>query len=165
MAVVIAVGVNRDGQREVLGVDVGPSEDGEFWLAFLRGLVTRGLSGVKLVTSDSHRGLKNAIAAVLQGASWQRCRAHFMRDALGLVPKHAQQMVAATIRMVYAQPDGAAAHEQWRRVAETFRPRYSRLAELMDAAEADVLAYAAFAALLPPSLDCDYRAVCCSGRI
>ena len=81
MAVVIAVGVNCDGQREVLGLDIGPSEDGAFWLAFLRSLVARGLSGVKLVTSDRHQGLKSAIAAVLQGASWQRCRTHFMRNA------------------------------------------------------------------------------------
>src|SRR5438105_14602939 len=80
MAVVIAVGVNADGQREVLGVDVGPSEDGAFWLAFLRSLVARGLCGVKLVTSDSHQGLKSAIAAVLQGATWQRCRTHFAKE-------------------------------------------------------------------------------------
>jgi transposase-like protein len=145
-AIVIAIAVTANGEREVLGLDVGPSESGAFWLAFLRDLAARGLNGVKLVTSDAHAGLKAAIGTVLQGASWQRCRVHFMRDALGLVPKHAQQMVAATIRTVYAQPDAAAAHEQWRRVAETFRPRYERLANLMDAAEADVLAYAAFAA-------------------
>ncbi len=145
-AIVIAIAVTANGEREVLGLDVGPSESGAFWLAFLRDLAARGLSGVKLVTSDAHAGLKAAIGTVLQGASWQRCRVHFMRDALGLVPKSAQQMVAATIRTVYAQPDTAAAHEQWRRVAETFRPRFSRLAELMDAAETDVLAYTAFAA-------------------
>jgi transposase-like protein len=144
-AIVIAIAVTASGEREVLGLDVGPSESGAFWLAFLRDLAARGLSGVQLVTSDAHAGLKAAIGTVLQGASWQRCRVHFMRDALGLVPKHAQQMVAATIRTVYAQPDAAAAHEQWRRVAETFRPRYERLADLMDAAEADVLAFAAFA--------------------
>ena len=91
MAVVIAVGVNQDGQREVLGLDVGPSEDGAFWHAFLRSLVARGLSGVKLVTSDAHEGLKAAISSVLQGASWQRCRTHLMRNALALVPKGAQQ--------------------------------------------------------------------------
>jgi putative transposase len=118
MAVVIAVGVNCDGQREVLGLDVGPSEDGAFWLAFLRSLVARGLSGVKLVTSDSHQGLKSAIAAVLQGASWQRCRTHFMRNALALVPKGAQQMVAATIRTVFFQPDADNARATWRRVAD-----------------------------------------------
>ena len=145
-AIVIAIGVTASGEREVLGLDVGPSESGAFWLAFLRDLAARGLNGVKLVTSDAHAGLKAAIGSVLQGASWQRCRVHFMRDALGLVPKSAQQMVAATIRTVFAQPDGAAAREQWRRVAETFRPRFDRLAELLDVAEADVLGYAAFPA-------------------
>ncbi|MBV9543069.1 MAG: IS256 family transposase, partial [Chloroflexi bacterium] len=144
MAVVIAVGVNQDGQREVLGVDVGPSEDGAFWLAFLRGLVARGLSGVKLVISDSHQGLKGAIAAVLQGASWQRCRTHFMRNALARVPKGAQQMVAATIRTVFFQPDADSARATWRKVADGFRPRWPRLAELLDAAEDEVLTYLAF---------------------
>src|SRR5437868_5487702 len=133
-------------EREVLGLDVGPSESGAFWLAFLRDLTARGLSGVKLVTSDAHAGLKTAIGSVLQGAAWQRCRVHFMRDALALVQKSAQQMVAATIRTVFAQPDAASAREQWRRVADTFRPRFSKLAELLDAAEPDVLAYLAFPA-------------------
>lgn len=144
MAVVIAVGVNQDGQREVLGLDVGPSEDGAFWHAFLRSLVARGLSGVKLVTSDAHEGLKAAIAAVLQGASWQRCRTHFMRNALALVPKGAQQMVAATIRTVFYQPDAESARSTWRRVGDGFRPRWPRLAQLMDLAEDEVLAYLAF---------------------
>src|ERR671932_1585432 len=145
-AIVIGIGVTSTGEREVLGLDVGPSESGAFWLAFLRDLTARGLNGVKLVTSDAHAGLKAAIALVLQGASWQRCRVHFMRDALALVPKSAQQMVAATIRTVFAQPDGAAAREQWRRVGETFRPRFCRPAQLLDAAEDDVLAYTAFPA-------------------
>jgi len=132
-AVVIAVGLNAaTGQREVLGVDVGPREAGAFWLRFLRGLVARGLSGVQLVISDSHQGLKGAIAAVLQGASWQRCRTHFMRNVLGLVPKGTQQMVAATIRTVFVQPDAASAHEQWRRVAGQLRPRFPRVAQLLD---------------------------------
>src|SRR5919206_50544 len=109
LAVVIAIGVNASGQREVLGLDVGPSEDGAFWTQFLRSLVARGLRGVQLVTSDAHEGLKGAIAAVLQGASWQRCRVHFLRNLLALVPKAAQEMVAATIRTVFAQPDAAAA--------------------------------------------------------
>src|SRR5919198_1189063 len=143
-AVVIAIAVTTSGEREVLGMDVGPSESGAFWLAFLRDLAARGLSRFGLVISDAHAELKSAIGSVLQGASWQRCRVHFMRDALGLVPKSAQQMVAATIRTVFAQPDPAAAREQWRRVADTFRPRFGRLAELLDAAEADVLAYLAF---------------------
>jgi putative transposase len=143
-AIVIAIAVTTSGEREVLGMDVGPSESGAFWLAFLRDLAARGLNGVKLVISDAHAGLKAAIGSVLQGASWQRCRVHFMRDALGLVPKSAQQMVAATIRTVFAQPDAAAAREQWRRVADTFRARYGRLADMLDTAEADVLAYAKF---------------------
>jgi putative transposase len=144
-AVVIAVGVKGDtGEREVLGLDVGPSEDGTFWTSLVRSLVARGLSGVRLLTSDAHRGLKGAIEAVLQGASWQRCRVHFMRNALSLVPKAAQQMVGATIRTVFAQPDASGAREQWRRVAEGFRGRFPRLAELMEEAEQDVLAYATF---------------------
>ncbi len=144
MAVVVAIAVRSTGEREVLGLDVGPSEDGAFWLQFLRGLVARGLSGVKLVISDAHEGLKGAIAAVLIGASWQRCRVHFMRNALALVPKAASQVVAAAIRTVFAQLDVASAREQWRRVADNFRVRYPRLAELMDGAEEDVLAYLSF---------------------
>lgn len=144
MAVVIAIGVRDTGEREVLGLDVGPSEDGAFWLQFLRSLVARGLSGVQLVVSDAHQGLKGAVAAVLQKATWQRCRVHFVRNALALVPKSAAQMVAATIRTVFVQPDAASAREQWRRVADGFRTRYSRLAELLDEAEDDVLAYLAF---------------------
>ena len=145
VAVVIAVGVNaKTGEREVLGLDVGPSEDGAFWVSFLRSLVSRGLRGVRLVSSDAHRGLKGAIEAVLAGASWQRCRVHFMRNALSLVPKAAQQMVGATVRTVFAQPDSASAREQWRRVSEGFRSRFPRLSELMDDAEEDILAYAAF---------------------
>jgi putative transposase len=143
-AIVIAIAVTANGEREVLGLDVGPSENGAFWLAFLRDLAARGLDGVKLVTSDAHAGLKAAIGSVLQGATWQRCRVHFMRDALGLVPKNGQQMVAATIRTVFAQPDANAARDQWRRVADTFRARFQRLAELLDEAETDVLAYAKF---------------------
>ncbi len=143
-AIVIAVGVRSTGEREVLGLDVGPSEDGEFWLQFLRDLVSRGLRGVQLVVSDAHLGLKSAIATVLAGATWQRCRVHFLRNALALVPKTAQPMVAATIRTVFAQPDAESAREQWRRVTESFRSRFPRLADLLDAAEADVLAYLAF---------------------
>jgi putative transposase len=144
MAVVIAVAVRATGEREVLGLDVGPSEDGAFWLQFLRSLVARGLGGVRLVISDAHQGLKGAIAAVLQGAGWQRCRVHFVRNALALVPKSAAPMVAATIRPVFAQPDPVSAREQWRRVADNFRSRHERLAALLDDAEPDVLAYLAF---------------------
>ena len=144
MAVVLAVGVRATGERAVLGLDVGASEDGAFWLQFLRALVARGLAGVQLVLSDAHEGLKGAIAAALAGASWQRCRVHFLRNALALVPKAAQQMVAATIRTVFAQPDATSAREQWRRVADNLRGRYPKLADLLDAAEAGVLAYLAF---------------------
>jgi putative transposase len=143
-AVVIAIGVNGEGQREVLGLDVGPSEDGAFWLAFLRSLVARGLSGAQLVISDAHQGLKSAIAAVLHGVTWQRCRVHFVRNLLGLVPRSAAEMVAATVRTVFAQPDAASAREQWRAVADRLRARFPKAADLMDEAEADVLAYLAF---------------------
>jgi putative transposase len=143
-AVVVAVGVTGEGRREVLGFDVGPSEDGAFWESFLRGLVGRGLRGVELVTSDAHEGLKGAIAAVLHGASWQRCRVHFVRNALAQVPKGVQAMVAATIRTVFAQPTAKAARAQWSEVVKNFRERFPRVAQLMEAAATDVLAYLAF---------------------
>src|SRR5262249_60765210 len=136
LAVVLATGVTAaTGQREVLGLEVGPSEDGAFWLQFLRGLVAQGLAGVRLVVSDAHQGLKAAIAAVLHGASWQRCRVHFVRNALALVPKAAAQMVAATIRTVFAQPDAPSTREQWRRVGDGFRPRHGRPATLLGEGE------------------------------
>ncbi len=134
-AVVLAVGVRATGEREVLGLDVGPCEDGAFWTHFLRGLAARGLAGVQLVVSDAHGGLKGAVAAVLQGAAWQRCRTHFLRNALALVPKGAQALVAATIRTVFAQPEPALARETWRRVADGCRARYPKLAQLLDDAE------------------------------
>lgn len=143
-AVVIAIGVNAEGVREVLGLDVGPSEDGAFWLGFVRGLVARGLKGVKLVIRDSHEGLKAAIASGLTGASWQRCRVHWLRNLLSYVPKAEQQLVAATVRTVFAQPTPELTQEQYRRVADTFRVRYPRLAALMDDSEEDVLAYTGF---------------------
>jgi len=144
MAVVIAMGVNGQGEREVLGVDVGASEDGAFWLSFLRSLVARGLSGARLVISDAHEGFKGAIATVLQGARWQRCRVHFIRNALAHVPKTAQQMVAASIRTVFVQPDAASAKEQWGRVIESFRGKFDRVMQLLKDAEDDVPAYLAF---------------------
>jgi transposase-like protein len=146
-AVVIAIGVNaQSGQREVLGLDVGPSEDGAFWLGFLRGLVARGLAGVQLVVSDAHEGLKAAICSVVHGASWQRCRVHFVRNALALVPKSAAQLVAATSRTVFAQPEPEMARQQWRHVADSFCSRYPKLAALLVDAETEVLAYLAFPA-------------------
>jgi transposase-like protein len=144
MAVVIAVGVRMTGEREVLGTDVGPAEDHQFWLDFLRQLVQRGLHGVRLVTSDSHVGLKQAIAQVLTGATWQRCRVHFMRNALSCVPKAAQLMVAATVRTIFAQPDREAAHETVARICRLFERRFPKLVALLQDAEVDVLAFHGF---------------------
>jgi putative transposase len=144
MAVLIATGVKATGEREVVGVDVGPAEDLEFWRAFLRQLVSRGLSGVRLVTSDSHLGLKQAVAEILVGATWQRCRVHFMRNALATVPKLAQQMVAATLRTVFAQPDAPSAKETIERVCRLFEKRYPQLVACLRDAETDVLAFYGF---------------------
>ena len=118
VCVVHAVGVNRDGFRESLGLDVVTSEDGAAWLAFMRGLVARGLSGVKLVSSDAHPGLVDAIASTLPGAAWQRCRTHFMRNLLTRVPKSAQSFVAAMVRTIFAQPDADMVREQHRRIVD-----------------------------------------------
>jgi len=144
MAVLIAVGVRSTGEREVVGVDVGPAEDHEFWLQFLRQLVSRGLTGVRLVISDSHLGLKQAVAQVFVGGTWQRCRVHFMRNALATVPKVAQQMVAATLRTVFAQPDQTSAHETIERICRLFEKRYPQLVKVVQEAEVDVLAYYSF---------------------
>ena len=138
------LGVNSSRNQQRTSGSVG--EDGAFWTSFLRSLLTRGLSGVRLVTSDSHQGLKNAVETVLVGASWQRWSGAFMRNAPSLVPKAAQQMVRATIRTVFAQPNARSAREQWRRVADGFHPRFPKLADLMDTAEEDILSYAAFPA-------------------
>ena len=143
VAVIIAVAVNTDGRREVLGMTVGPSEAEPFWTAFLRGLTRRGLRGVRLVISDAHEGLKAAAAKVL-GATWQRCRIHFFRNAMAHVGPSQRAMVAAAIRTAFAQESEEAAHRQWRQVADGLRERFRRLAELMDGAEHDVLAYMAF---------------------
>ena len=143
MAVVIAVGVNTDGRREVLGMDIGPSEAEPFWTAFLRKLARRGLRGVKLVISDAHEGLKAAIAKVLC-ATWQRCRVHFMRNALAHAGKSGRRVVSAFVATAFAQDDAGAAGQQWRRVADQLRPKVPKLAALMDDAETDVLAYMTF---------------------
>ena len=143
VAVTVAVGVNGDGRREVLGMAVGPSEAETFWTDFLRGLARRGLRGVKLVISDAHEGLKAAVARVLR-ATWQRCRVHFMRNATAHAGKTQRRIVSAWIGTAFAEADAPAAHAQWRTVANQLRPRVPKLAALMDAAEHDVLAYMDF---------------------
>ena len=144
-AVIIAVGVNSDGRREVLGMDIGPSEAETFWTAFLRKLTRRGLRGVKLVISDAHEGIKAAAAKVLL-ASWQRCRVHFARNALAHAGRNGRRVVAAFIATAFAQNDAEAAKSQWRKVADQLRSTLPKLAILMDEAEADVLAYMTFPA-------------------
>ena len=144
-AVIVAVGVNGDGRREVLGMDIGPSEAETFWLEFLRKLRRRGLRGVKLVISDAHEGLKGAVAKVMH-ASWQRCRVHFLRNALAHAGKSGRRVVSAFIATAFAQDDAAAASAQWRKVADQLRPKLPKLAALMDDAEPDVLAYMSFPA-------------------
>jgi putative transposase len=144
-AVIVAVGVNSDGRREVLGLDIGASEAEAFWTAFLRQLRQRGLRGVKLVISDAHDGLKVAVAKLLH-ASWQRCRVHFARNALAYAGKNGRRVVAAFIATAFAQNDAKAATSQWRKVADQLRPTIPKLAALMDEAETDVLAYMAFPA-------------------
>lgn len=144
-AAIIAVAVNTDGRREIIGLGTGPSEAETFWTEFLRGLKARGLDGVKLVISDAHTGLKAAIARVFE-ATWQRCRVHWMRNALAHVQKGQHTMVAAAIRQAFNQPDRDSAGETWRHVADQLRKRWPKLATLMDETEVDVLAYMSFPA-------------------
>ena len=143
VAAIIAVAVDTDGKREIVGLHIGPSEAEPFWTSFLRDLVRRGLTGVKLVISDAHEGLKAAITRVF-GATWQRCRVHAMRNALAYVPKGQHTMVAAAIRQAFIQPDHDGAVQTWRHVADQLRARWPKLGAFMDDAEADVLAYMAF---------------------
>ncbi|MBV1797550.1 IS256 family transposase [Siccirubricoccus sp. G192] len=143
VAVTVAVGVNSDGRREVLGMAVGASEAETFWTDFLRGLSRRGLRGVKLVVSDAHEGLKAAVSRVLR-ATWQRCRVHFMRNATAHAGKTQRRIVSAWIGTAFAEADAPAAHAQWRTVADQLRPKVPKLAALMDAAEEDVLAFMDF---------------------
>jgi transposase-like protein len=145
VAVIVAVGVNSDGRREVLGLDIGPSEAEPFWTAFLRQLTRRGLRGVKLVISDAHEGIKAAVSKVLS-ATWQRCRVHFMRNALAHAGKNGRRVVSAFMATAFAQNTPEAARQQWRQVADQLRPKLPKLSALMDQAETDVLAYMSFPA-------------------
>jgi putative transposase len=144
VANVVAVGCNTAGERRVLGTEVGPAEDEAFWTAFLRSLVKRGLKGVQLVISDSHTGLKAAIAKVLAGAMWQRCRVHFMRNLLALVPKAAQDAVAALVRTIFYQADHPSAMAQLHEVSGMLGKRFPQAAELLEEAAEDVLAHLHF---------------------
>lgn len=144
VAAIVAVGVNADGRREVLGLEIGASEAETFWTGFLRKLARRGLRGVKLVVSDAHEGLKAAVAKVLTGAGWQRCRVHFMRNVLAHAGRQGRRVVSAFVATALAQDDAEAARQQWRKVADQLRPKLRKLAEMMDQAEPDVLAYMAF---------------------
>jgi transposase-like protein len=143
VAVIIAVGVNSDGRREVLGMEVGTSEAEPIWTEFLRKLTRRGLRGVKLVVSDAHEGIKAAVSKVLN-ATWQRCRVHFIRNVLAHAGKSGRRVVAAFIATAFAQETAEAAGAQWRAVADQIRPKVPKLAGIMDEAEHDVLAYMTF---------------------
>ena len=143
-AVVIAIGVRETGERAVLGMAMGMSEDEPFWQEFLRSLVRRGLKGVQLVISDAHEGLKAAISQVLTGASWQRCRVHFMRNVLSHVPQGDKSVVAAALRTIFAQPNRAAAGQQLNEVLQVMATRWPKAAQLLDDAEEEILAYMAF---------------------
>jgi putative transposase len=144
IAAVVATGVNAEGHREILGVDVLTTEDGAGWTAFLRDLVARGLGGVQLVVSDAHAGLREAVAAVLPGASWQRCRTHFIRNLLTRVPKSAQGLVATLVRSVFAQPDAASTLAQHARVVEQLQERFPAAVDLLADAAGELLAFTAF---------------------
>jgi transposase-like protein len=143
-AVVVATGVTGSGEREVLGLAVGDSEDGAFWAAFLRSLRARGLAGVRLVISDAHEGLRGAITSVMLGAAWQRCRVHFLRNVLARIPKGSAEMVLAAIRTIFAQPDAASVREQLDDVVARLEPRFPAVALMLADAREDILAFSAF---------------------
>ena len=144
VSVVVGTAVNAEGKREIVGLDVGTSEDGAFWLSFLRSLVARGLSDVELVISDAHRGLTDAIATVFAGVSWQRCRTHFMTNLLTRVPRSAQPWVATMVRTIYQQPSAEEVHSQHERVVEQLQERFPQAAVMPDEARADILAFTSF---------------------
>jgi transposase-like protein len=143
-AVVVATGVSSTGEREVLGLAVGDSEDGAFWTEFLRSLRARGLTDVRLVISDAHRGIREAVATVMLGAAWQRCRVHFVRNVLARVPRGSAEMVAAAIRTIFAQPDAGAVAEQFERIAEMLGQQFPLVASMLHDAREDLLAFCAF---------------------
>jgi putative transposase len=140
----VATGVNADGHREILGLQVTSAEDGAGWLAFFRDLTTRGLTGVQLVTSDAHRGLVEAVGATLPGAAWQRCRTHYAANLMAVCPKSSWPWVRALLHSVYDQPDAASVHAQFDRVLDALGDKLPRVAEHLEAARADVLAFTAF---------------------
>jgi putative transposase len=140
----LATGVNADGHREILSLEVTSGEDGAGWLAFFRGLVARGLTGTMLVTSDAHAGLVAAIGATLPGASWQRCRMHYAVNLMSITPKNSWPWVRTLLHSVYNQPDANAVHEQYDRVLDVLADKLPAVAEHLDAAGADVLAFASF---------------------
>jgi putative transposase len=144
VAGLVAVGVNEDGRREVLGLDIVTGEDGAGWLAFLRSLKARGLKGVELVISDAHPGLKDAIASVLRGATWQRCRTHFTRNLLTRVPKAMHGVVASLVRSIFAQPDAESVAAQHARIVEQLAPRFPKAAEMLAECAEELLAFTAF---------------------
>ena len=144
VSLVVATGVNGEGKREVLGLDVGTSEDGTFWLSFLRSLVARGLMGVQLVVSDAHQGLKESLSTVFTGASWQRCRTHFMTNLLSRVPKRAQPAVATMVRTIYQQLSAPEVHAQHERVVAQITERFPSAAELLEGAREEILAFTSF---------------------
>jgi putative transposase len=140
----VATGVNADGHREILGLQVTSAEDGAGWLAFFRDLTARGLTGVQLVTSDAHRGLVDAIGATLPGAAWQRCRTHYAANLMAATPKASWPWVRALLHSVYDQPDAASVHAQFDRVLDALADKLPKVAEHLEAARADVLAFTAF---------------------
>ena len=144
LALVIAIGVNDTGERHLLGFDLGASEDEDFWLAFLRSLVERGLKTVELTISDAHQGLKKAVSQVFSGASWQRCRVHFMRNLLAHIPKRDKSAVADAVRMIFDQPDRYSADVQLHWLVQSMNHHYPEAAKLLSEAEEDILTYKSF---------------------
>ena len=144
VSVVVGTAVNTEGKREIVGLDVGTSEDGAFWLSFLRSLVARGLTGVELVISDAHQGLRDAIATVFGGSCWQRCRTYFMTNLLTRVPKRVQPWVATMVRSIYQQPSSEEVHIRHEKVVEQLAERFPQAAAMLDEAGVDILAFTHF---------------------